>query len=77
MRAKNLLILVVLAAIVVLIAFAGSRKKEAAPPDVVGTAVLPKLDVNGVEKIVVRSGIGNVTLARVSDVWCIPDKFAR
>jgi hypothetical protein len=75
MRGKNLLILVALAVIVVLIALAGSRKKEAAPPDVVGRAVLPKLDVNSVEKIVLRSGVGGLTLARVNGVWCVPDKF--
>jgi hypothetical protein len=75
MRAKNLLILVVLAAIVVLIAFVGSKKKEAAPPEVVGMAVLPKLDVNGVEKIAIKSSVGSLTLARINDVWCIREKF--
>jgi hypothetical protein len=75
MKGKNLLVLVILAAIMVGIAVLSSRKKESAPPEVVGTALLPKLEINDVEKIAVRSALGSVTLARMDDVWCLPSKF--
>jgi hypothetical protein len=75
MKGKNLLILVILAMIVLGIAALTSRKKELAPPDVVGTALLPKLDINAVEKIVIRSASDGVTLARIGDLWEVPSKF--
>ena len=67
--------LLVVAVILAAAAVITSRKKTDLPPDIIGTRVLPDLQVNDIEKIVVRSADDVATVERVDGKWISRDRF--
>ena len=75
MKVKNLIILLVLAVILIGLAVLSSRDKSRSATNVIGTLILPDLPVNDVEKLVVSSSSDTLTVAKVEQVWVVPQKF--
>jgi lipopolysaccharide export system protein LptC len=73
MKGKNLLVLVVLAVVLVGIAVL-KKNREDRLPDVMGKNLLPALQMNDLEKIVVNSQGATVTLAKSDETWVLPEK---
>src|SRR3989339_640879 len=75
MKGKNLLVLIVLAVVLVIVAVNTSDNGSKSKPNVIGNNVFPDLVADDVEKIVITSTEGTTTVARVNDIWSVPDRF--
>lgn len=75
MKGKNLLVLIVLAVVLAIVAVKTSDNGSKSSPNVIGKPVFPDLVADDVEKIVITSAEGTTTVARVNDIWSVPDRF--
>jgi hypothetical protein len=72
MKGRNLLLLVVAAVGLVSLALVTSRSRRAPPAPPLSDKVLPGLDINAVEKIVVDGGSRTAIVARAESGWIVP-----
>ncbi len=76
MKTRNLLILSALAILLVGAALITSRdKEEKVSLDIIGSPLLPNLDVNDITKMVVQSPQELSTIVKHDGIWCLAENF--
>ena len=74
MRGKNLILLLVLAAILVVAAVMSNRKSQSAPPSIIGQLLLPELDLNAIDRIVVATKASTASVEKDENGWVVVEK---
>ena len=74
MRGKNLIVLLVLAAILVVTAVMSNRKSQSAPPSAIGALLLPELNLNAINSIVVATKASTASVEKGEEGWIVVEK---
>lgn len=74
MSGKKLIVLVIACAVLVGLAVRTSKKSEFATPEDLGKPIFKGLDLNKVEKVVLRESTNTITLTRTEKGWVSADK---